>query len=515
MKQILLGYRRKSMVRNQADLVSPERQARSCELWLEMHGDEYSIEWYEDVEGHRSGRWEKTRPGWRDLLTQLDRPDVAGVIADTLDRVYRNVKEFGEFLDRLKAARKKLILVKQSIDTDTAIGQAITMFMMVVYQLESDQTAERMTRNIEYKRKELGRHWGPTPFGCDRDAAGQLVPSARIYLINPATGEAILRNGTDPDGYEPRRYYDSLFAAATLYAEGVHSYDDVAASLNAAGWRYGAAAKGHAPRLYTRDDIRRIASFWQLYRGELPLGNITNAKNPVIVAGGHGPILPVDLCDKLGAIKSQRAGSTWSRAGEEKRLYLLSDIAHCVVCGRKLKGYFQNGRQLYRHYGAKQGCTERWSDAATLEGQVLARLTTLAQSELLAEIAAEARRLARELFAQSDTTAPLLAELDRERERLTRLEDMYLDGDIDRDRYRQRKSDLTQKIAEIEDKLYTASHTVNFDQVYERIINTLNRLDSAKPETQKALINSLIERLDVGSSQVVHLQPRPWAKPFF
>jgi DNA invertase Pin-like site-specific DNA recombinase len=130
---------------------------------------EYQIEWYEDVEGHRSGRWEKTRPGWRDLLTQLDRPDVAGVISDTLDRVYRNVKEFGEFLDRLKLAGKKLILVKQSIDTDTAIGQAITMFMMVVYQLESDQTSERMTRNIKYKREELGRHWGPTPFGCERN----------------------------------------------------------------------------------------------------------------------------------------------------------------------------------------------------------------------------------------------------------------------------------------------------------------------------------------------------------
>lgn len=522
MKKMLLGYRRKSMVRDRADLISPERQTRACDLWVEMHGDEYIIEWYEDVEGHRSGRQEKGRPGWQRLLTQLDRPEVAGVIADSFDRMYRNVHQFLNFLNRIELLSKKLVTVKEGLDTSSTLGRAIVTILMVIYQLESDQTSDRMAANVKYKREVLGRHWGPAPFGCDRNEEGQLVPTSKIYWLNLTNGESKLPpvNGHGPDplpteGWEARRFYDSLVAAAQLYAEGVHSYDDVAAMANAAGWRYGAESKKHQPRLFTRDDIRRMASFWRLYKGELPLGNITNTKNATILPGGHNPILPVELCERMGIVKAKRGGNTWNRAGEDKRLYILSDVIYCAACQRKLKGYFQNGHRLYRHYGAKQGCPEKWILADNLEAQVIGTLVSLAQNELLKEISAEAERLARELFAQNNSTSTILSDLDRQRDRLTKLEDMYLDGDIDKERYRQRKGELHQAIAALEDQLYTTTQTINFNQVYDRIISTLTHLAAAAPETQKTLINSIIERLDIGGGQVLHLTPRPWAKPFF
>lgn len=503
------------MVRDRADLVSPERQTRACELWLEMHGaEEYTIEWFEDVEGHRSGRWEKKRPGWRDLLAQLDQPDVAGIIADSLDRIYRNVKEFGEFLDRIKATGKKLILVKQSIDTDTAMGQAITMFMMVVYQLESDHTSERMTRNIKYKREEMGRHWGPTPFGCERNPDGQLIPTTRTYWLDPTTGQAHASNGSQAEGWEPRRFYDSLLAAAQLYAEGSHSLDDVAAMANAAGWRFAAEAKGHQPRPYTRDDIRRIISFWRLYRGELPLGNITNTKNATILAGGHQPILPVELCDRIGAIKSKR-GQQRGHRPKEDRLYLLGELLHCAVCGQQLNGYFQNGRRLYRHRHAKRDCPERWIEAEKIEAEVLDSLTALSRNNFLEEISAEAERLARAAFAQQDTTQPILAELDEWKAKLTRLEDLYLDDGITKPRYLARKAEIDQHIGDLEDRLYSITETVNFNQILNRITGTLSKLDQATPETKKTLILTIFQRLDAAGGQIIHSTPRPWAKPFF
>jgi DNA invertase Pin-like site-specific DNA recombinase len=515
--KVLLGYRRKSMVRDRADLISPERQTRACELWVEMHGDEYIIEWYEDVEGHRSGRWEKTRPGWRDLLSQLNRPDVEGIISDTLDRVYRNVKEFGEFLDRIKAAGKKLILVKQSIDTDTAIGQAITMFMMVVYQLESDQTSERMTRNIRYKREELGRHWGPTPFGCDRNEDGQLIPTTKTYWLNPSTGEALpplpLGEGRG-EGWEERRFHDSLLAAAQLYAEGIHSLDDVAAMVNAAGWRYAAEAKGYQPRLFTRDDIRRMVSFWQLYKGDLPLGNITNTKNAPVLPGGHHPILPIELCEKIGMVKSKRGQQRGHRAKED-RLYLLGELLHCAVCGQQLNGYFQNGRRYYRHRHAKRDCLERWTEADKIETEVLNSLASLCQNDFLAEISAEAERLARAAFAQQDTAQPILAELDKWKEKLARLEDLYLDGDINKPRYLARKAEIDQHIGDLEDRLYAITETINFNQVLHRITSALAQLNQATPETKKTLILTIFQRLDAAGGQIIHSISRPWAKPFF
>jgi hypothetical protein len=135
--------------------------------------------------------------------------------------------------------------------------------------------------------------------------------------------------------------------------------------------------------------------------------------------------------------------------------------------------------------------------------------------QLLYEIIAEAERLVREAFAQTDGNHSLLTELDRQKKRLQNLEDLYLNGDIDRGRYRNRKVEIDQTIARFEDDLYAASQTLNFKHVIHRITSTLNQLSDATPETKKTLVNSVIERLEIGGGEIVHLMPRPWAKPFF
>jgi hypothetical protein len=45
--------------------------------------------------------------------------------------------------------------------------------------------------------------------------------------------------------------------------------------------------------------------------------------------------------------------------------------------------------------------------------------------------------------------------------------------------------------------------------------STLQKIPQASPQTKKALINSMIERLEVAGEQIVSITPRPWAQPFF
>jgi len=87
---ILLGYRRKSSIRDNTDLVSPEQQTYAVEHWLKAQNPPALIEWYEDLD--RSARQEAGRPGWQNLMAQLERPDVAGVIAWSFDRLYVNLQ---------------------------------------------------------------------------------------------------------------------------------------------------------------------------------------------------------------------------------------------------------------------------------------------------------------------------------------------------------------------------------------------------------------------------------------
>ncbi len=83
------------------------------------------------------------------------------------------------------------------------------------------------------------------------------------------------------------------------------------------------------------------------------------------------------------------------------------------------------------------------------------------------------------------------------------------------DRYQILKIEIMQAITELEDRLYTATQTVNFTPVQNRITATLSRLVAASSETKKTLINSVIQRLDGRGGEIIHLTPSPWTRPFF
>ncbi len=509
MKQtVLLGYRRKSVVRDATDLVSPEQQTHAVEAWAKAQNSDTIIEWYEDID--RSAREEKGRPGWLNLMRQLERPEVSGVIAWSFDRLYRNVHQFLTFLNRLEQLNKRLIVVRESLDTSTPIGRAIVTILMVIAQLESDQTSERMKTGITYRREVQGRHWGPTPFGCDRDDQGQLIPSTRRYWLNPFTGEA--RNGQETPGepWEERKYYEAIKLIYTLYATGDHSYDSVTTILNKNGWRF--IDRHGQPRPFDRDDVRRSLAYWQLFRGDLPTGKIQQ-KNGKILAGGHQPILPIELCEQVAVVMTKR--EHFRRRPKKGQLYLLGNVLYCGVCQKKMVGAFEHGQRLYRHLGSKGNCPERWILADQIETEAIAILIRLNNTELMTDIRQEAERIAREAFAQDESGKAIIAELERQRERLKRLEDLYLDGDIDKDRYRQRKLEIGETIAKLENDLYTICQMTDFGAVLRRMESILTQLTETSGETKKALINSIIERLEIGSGKILHLEPRPWSRGFF
>lgn len=511
MTHIILGYRRKSVVRDQTDLVSPEQQAHACELWVQTHLPGSIIEWYEDVD--RSGRTEEGRPGWQALLEQVERPEVAGVVAWSFDRMYRNVHQFLSFLNRLEELGKRLITVKESLDTTTPIGRAVVTILMVIAQLESDQTSERMQTGIKYRREVQGRHWGPTPYGCDRNEQGHLVPSERGYWFNSVTGES--SNGDERPGeqWEPRRYYDGLRIIYQLYARGDYSYDLITDTLNCAGWRF--LDRHGQPRPFDRDDIRRAVAYWRLFRGELPTGKIQRRQGDIL-EGGHQPVLPVELCDQVGQVLEGRRRKFGGPRSTAPRIYLLSGVAKCGACGMPLKGIYQNGLRRYRHQGRRQpGCPEAWTPADDIEREVLDYLTGLAEASLLEDVRAEAERLAREAFSKSENSRSILAELDRQRARLDRLEDLYLDGGIPRDRYEVKKAKISETTDKLENDLYAAGHLANFNQALERMTATLERLPLASEATKRALIYSVFETIEISGGKIQRAIPRPWAKGFF
>ena len=101
-RQIALCYVRLSQSKDGEDAVSPERQRANILAKCRMNAATLP-EWYEDVDGHKSGRDVKNRPGWQALNKRLTDPDVVALIGNDLARFHRKgwrVGDLVEFVER-------------------------------------------------------------------------------------------------------------------------------------------------------------------------------------------------------------------------------------------------------------------------------------------------------------------------------------------------------------------------------------------------------------------------------
>lgn len=493
--RVWLVYIRKSVVRTETDLESPERQLHVCKTLLELSETQpYTTELYQDLD--RSGSSEAGRDDWLKLKDQLDRPEVVGVAAYSLDRLYRNVSEFLNFLNGIEQRGKVLRTAKENLDTSGPLGRFVVTILMALYEMEWRLTSARMVDMIDHKRRMQGRHWGVAPFGCDRDNDGQLVPSQKTYFVNGET----------------RYYHDGLIQCYHLYASGHFGYDQVAGLLNVAGWRFWQPLKQqdqkseYLPVEWDMERVRGVINRWRLYRGDLPLGNPLKSSNLEWLSGGHQPVIPIELCDSVGTALGQRSQRSWNR--HKSRTYMLSDFIHCHKCGARMAGQFYK-RRMYRHHFGKGECTEAWISADDLESEVMAAIGELVhQPDLFDDIYST--------ISEPDPTndQTLQKKITDVCQQLNRLEDLYVtENGISKPSYLTRRQELLNDLAELEAQ--QGQQNVSITEIMEQVLAGLSYLEEAEEKTKKALISNVIERLEVSNGKIQSITPQPWATPFF
>jgi len=449
MRNVALCYVRKSMVRTATDAVSPERQRANCQAEATRRG--YVPEFYEDAEGHRSGRSEKGRPGWLAFKDQLARPDVAAVIVESLSRASRSVKDLATLLDELQAREIALVSLKEQIDTATAMGRAFIGIIAVINQFESDIASERMKMTITFKREHKGQHFGYTPFGCERDQAadGALRPSREgVWRI----GDAVVVGLRDEPPFADearaaqvwRGYHDALGRCFEWYAEGDTGNIALRDRLNAAGYLY-RDRRGN-PRAFDENDVRRMLAAQRVYAGFILNGRAKMGAG-VLRAANFAPIVPRELCDRVQAMMvTRRKYGAQFIAHRKGRLYLLGDLLYCGACGQKMGGVFQDGKAFYRHTRAKRQCSAGGQTLAEpLDAQVLEMLQRFTVPEdLKTRIVALARQMLQAQARPEHRAArATLAKLGR---KLENLKELRIDGEIDRAEYARRKAEIETQI---------------------------------------------------------------------
>lgn len=488
----LRAYIRKSIIDGDTD--SPARQQAVIKQW---NAGRYHLEWYEDLD--ISGRFEANRPGWQRLLADLGQPDDIGVIVESYDRSHRNVKQFLGFYDDLLEPRDlTLISATQNIDLATNQGRMIASILMSVAEGEARETSDRMRRHIRYLIDVTGRHFGPIPFGCERHPdTHHLIPATTAYILNPATGQA--RPGNELSaGWELRYFFDTLRACYDLHATGQNSYQDTADLLNAGGFRFWERDRLTPVRVH-RQQVRKMTGLWELYAGRLPTAPAAE--------GGHAPILPPELCQRIGAVLQQRTRGAPGNRGRGRYIYLLTGRVRCGKCGQPLIG--QNNPKSspprsYRHAYGKAGCSEKSGDADQLEQEIIARLAEpLQHRELLLEAA---RAIIDELSRPLDNSD--INRLIQRRAAYGRLIDLHTEGLITKTEFIKRREALAAEIEQLEAR--TGASTVVPENLENMIIESMASLEyiyHAPREAKRELIQEMVEQIEIVDKKISRFIP--------
>jgi len=500
--QILLGYIRKSIIDEVEGAASPARQKSTIRQWAERHG--FQVKIYEDMD--ISGRYEANRPGWQNLLRDLDDPNVFGVIVESIDRSHRNLREFLAFQDdQLSPRGQALISASQNIDLNTTDGRAMASVLMTFAEMEARKTSDRMKATIQFRREKEGRYFGPEPFGCATDDDQILIPSSETYWLHPATDQAQTDKPADVAGWEERAYYDALQRMFHLYAAGDMSFAATATSLNEQGWRQ-KSRRAPEPHLFNPVAVEGCLKSWRVYAGELAIGIRQERR---YVPGAHDPILPVDLCRQVEDILEQRSLSGPPERNCEN-VFLLSGLTFCAHCGKPLDAHTiprMKHRGLRHRYG-RDGCQEPLPYVEIIESSLLNALNDIPrQPEVYEEI--DTLRATTANLEQSDRDR--LMELNRKLHRITEL---YIEGDLDKEAYKSRRAVVETEIVELQ-ATTSARTPSDLRSLTHQIVGQLRQLSSTNPQTQKTIIHNLIERLEISQREIVRLTPTPKAAPFF
>lgn len=536
-ERIALCYIRLSYTREGDETQSPERQRAN--ILRKCQEEQLTPIWFEDVEGHKSGRDVKNRPGWQKLVNQLDHPNVVAVIANDLSRLHRKGWRIGKLLDTLEKRGIALITAApgKEIDTSTSMGKFIINLTATFDEQYADDIADKVKDGIRH-RKSKGLSVGHPPFGTTRNADGHLIPHEDgAWWMPDATFVAGQPDQPPQDGAIWRSYYQAALHILTAYATGEVGTEAIAYKMQSEGYPY-RNRKGQ-PRPMCRDDIRRVVANWPEYGG-LVLDQKAKDRNihtereiAEMPLDPERAVFPIDLLRQVAQARLQRAVRPVDR-GQKRTVYpyALSYITRCAHCEALAKqhqdptrrtnvnGTNMNGVRRYRHKPGTQCTSQRRSvrcdDLDADFGRLIKGLVI--SEDALASMLQHADQI--DLTPDPDAVDPLVERqrnMQRIKKKIRNIKTLFAEGLIEQDEFRQRMAENDRELAYWE--AYTTGHEetmLELTKCLDAIERVANLWDMAQPKDRQLMARNLFDFLvyDFDKQRIVDFRLKPWADRF-
>lgn len=368
--------------------MSVDNQIEALQQYCESHG--YQIAGLYNDAGVSGSKSYRKRPALLQMMADCRAGLIDIVLFTRLDRFFRSVKDYYECIGQMDGVPWKAIW--EDYETLTAEGKFKVNIMLSVAQSEADKTAARMRDSYQY-RKAKGIHVGGVPVGYIRK-------EGKLYK--------------DPDT-----------------REGVQAMFDTYLST-----------------LSTSRAMSKAAEYGLTFQRSCFAKTLKNPTYAGESSNGHKcePYITPEDHDLICQVKTSRK----TKLVHEKVVYLFSGLLVCGYCGRRMAGKqrkvtYKNGQTVTVTRYVCNGkldtvnpCIKHLEiSAKKIEDAMLNRL----------EI--EIGHLQRDIRLSYGEIKEKIKQRRKLENKLDRLKELYVDGDISKNTYNAKKFQLEREISNI------------------------------------------------------------------
>ena len=439
------------------------------------------------------------RPGFADMIQQLEQGKAAAVFVKDLSRLGRNYIEVGRLTEEFFPNHDiRLVAVSDNIDTDEGENE-----LAPIRNLFNEWYARDISkkRRISNKIKgNAGEPMGQPPYGYIKDPdnpkrwivdeeAAQVV--RRIYRMTlEGVGTEQIAAKLEEDGVlTPRAYWHS---------KGINRPGKVK-DLPPTHWNSSSVIKMLSVQEYC-GDILNFKTYSKSYKNKKRLEN--DRENWAIFKDVHEPIIERAVFEQV----QQKRGKMRKRQAKDGERSMFSGLLVCADCGSNLHFHFNQGNPEIKYFNCSNYKGNRGTCGSThyvrvdfLEQVVLGeirRLTKYAglyEDDFLKEVIGHSR--------QAEETERRLKEKE-----LKSLYEDNVSGKLSDDRfakmsrrYEEEQKELSEKIKKLRSEIEKQSSRATSTDMFVSIVRKYTRARKLTPR----MLNELVEKIEVYNAEKI------------
>ena len=453
------------------------------------------------------------RPGFADMIQQLEQGKAAAVFVKDLSRLGRNYIEVGRLTEEFFPNHDiRLVAVSDNIDTDEGENE-----LAPIRNLFNEWYARDISkkRRISNKIKgNAGEPMGQPPYGYIKDPenpkrwivdeeAAQVV--RRIYRMTlEGVGTEQIAAKLEEDGVlTPRAYWHS---------KGINRPGKVK-DLPPTHWNSSSVIKMLSVQEYC-GDILNFKTYSKSYKNKKRLEN--DRENWAIFKDVHEPIIERAVFEQV----QQKRGKMRKRQAKDGERSMFSGLLVCADCGSNLHFHFNQGNPEIKYFNCSNYKGNRGTCGSThyvrvdfLEQVVLGeirRLTKYAglyEDDFLKEVIGHSRQAEEtERRLKEKELKSLLARDDELDGLFERIYEDNVSGKLSDDRfakmsrrYEEEQKELSEKIKNLRSEIEKQNSRAASTDMFVSIVRKYTRARKLTPR----MLNELVEKIEVYNAEKI------------